>query len=103
METFAKKKIELIIEAPVLQKVLSVLSARKIQGYTVFPAIAGSGHEGNWEASGSVGESGRMVSVICVLDASELASVLADIEPVIREQIGIVLVSNVEVIRRNHF
>jgi len=103
VETFAKKKIEIIIEAPAQQKVLRVFEAKKILGHTIFPVLAGSGHEGRWDASGLVGNTGRMISVICVLDASELNAVLAEIEPIIRTQIGIVLISDVQVIRRHHF
>lgn len=103
VETFAKKKIEIIIEAPALQKVLRVFETRKIIGYTIFAVLAGSGHEGRWDASGLVGDSGRMLSVVCVLDQKELDIVLGYIEPIIRTQIGIVLVSDVQVIRRNHF
>ena len=103
METFEKKKVEIIIEAPAQQKVLSAFEGKKILGYTIFPALAGSGHEGRWDASGLVGDSGRMISVVCVLDPSELNALLAEIEPVIRTQIGIVLISDVQVIRRHHF
>lgn len=103
METYSKKRIEIVIEAPALSKVLRVFDARKVLGYTIVPALAGSGHEGRWESSGSVGESGRMLMVVSVLDGSELDLVLSDLEQIIRSQIGIVLISDVQVIRRDHF
>lgn len=103
MQTFPKKKIELIIEAPALKNVVRAFEKRKIIGYTVFPVLAGSGHEGRWDSSGAVGDTGRMNCVICVLDESELDSLMVDIEKIIRAQIGIALISDVEVIRRDHF
>ncbi len=103
MQTFSKKKIEVIIEAPALKKVVQAFDTRKIIGYTIFPVQAGSGHEGRWDATGLVGDMGRMISVMCVLDAAELDAVLVDIEKIIRTQIGIVLISDVQVIRRDHF
>ncbi|MBY0530545.1 MAG: transcriptional regulator [Xanthobacteraceae bacterium] len=98
-----KKRIEVIIEAPALKKVVQAFDSRKIIGHTIFPVLAGSGHEGRWDAAGLIGDTGRMVSVMCVLDPAELDAVMIDIQPIIQNQIGIVLISDVQVIRREHF
>jgi len=103
VQTFPKKKIELIIEAPALKNVIRAFEQRKIIGYTVFPVLAGSGHEGQWDSSGAVGDTGRMNCVVCVLDAAELDALMVDVEKIIRAQIGIALISDVQVIRRDHF
>ena len=103
MQTFPKKKIELIIEAPALKNVIRAFEKRKIIGYTVFPVLAGSGHEGQWDSSGVVGDAGRMNCVVCVLDATELDALMFDVGKIIRAQIGIALISDVQVIRRDHF
>lgn len=103
MQTFLKKRIEVIIEAPALKKVVQAFDSRKIIGHTIFPVLAGSGHEGRWDAAGLIGDTGRMVSVMCVLDPAELDAVMIDIQPIIQNQIGIVLISDVQVIRREHF
>ena len=103
MQTFLKKRIEVIIEAPALRKLVHALEHKKIIGYTIFPVLAGSGHEGRWDAAGLIGDTGRMVSVMCVLDSAELDAVMIDIQPIIQNQIGIVLISDVQIIRREHF
>jgi PII-like signaling protein len=103
MKTFPKKKIELIIEAPALKNVIRAFEKRKILGYTVFPVLAGSGHEGQWDSSGAVGDSGRMNCVVCILDPAELDALMIDVEKIIRTQIGIAVISDVQVIRRDHF
>ncbi len=103
VQTFPKKKIELIIEAPALKNVIRAFEKRKIVGYTVFPVLAGSGHEGQWDSSGAIGDTGRMTCVVCVLDPAELDLLMFDVDKIIRTQIGIVLISDVRVIRRDHF
>lgn len=103
MKTYAKKRIDIIIEAPLLRRVIERLEASQVSGYSVFPVLAGRGHEGSWEANGLVGDSGRMAAVMCIVDASELDGLLEDIFPLIKQQIGIVTIGDVQVIRGDHF
>lgn len=53
--------------------------------------------------SGAVGDTGRMTCVVCVLDRAELDLLMFDLDKIIRVQIGIALISDVQVIRRDHF
>ncbi len=103
MELHRKKRVEIIIEAPLLRRLVSKLELRGVSGYSVLPVLSGFGHEGHWEATGSIGDAGRMVAVICILDAAECGALLDDIYSLIASQIGIVSISDVEVIRSTHF
>ena len=103
MQTFPKKRIEIVVEAPVLGRLLQTLDDLAVTGYTVTPALAGRGLEGSWRRDGLVGEAGRMVVVFCILDASRVDAVLGPVFKLISRQIGIVTVSDVQVIRPEHF
>jgi len=103
IQMHAKKKIELIIEAPLVRKVIALFDVRRVSGYSILPLLGGSGHEGRWDAAGAVGDTGRMVAVVCIVDESSLDDVLQDIYPLVMRQIGIVTVSDVQVIRKDHF
>lgn len=103
MQTFPKKQIEIIIEAPALKRVLAMLDEQDVGGYTVFPAIAGKGADGAWHRDGLVGPAGAVVQIICVLDESRCDAVLAPLFELVERQIGIVTIRDVAVIRPEGF
>lgn len=103
MDMHAKKKIEIIIEAPALNGVLAILDRLQATGYTVLPALAGSGRHGPWDEAGQVTSAGRMVAVLCILDATRLDPTLDAVSAYLANRIAIVAVSDVQVIRGAHF
>jgi len=98
-----KKRIDIVVEAPVLGRLLGVLDDLAVTGYTVVPALAGRGREGSWRREGLVGEAGRMVVVFCIVDTQRVDAVLEPVFKLVSRQIGIVNVSDVSVIRPEHF
>lgn len=104
MQTHAKKRIEIIIEAPSLRRLTELLDQLSVGGYTILPALGGKGREsGNWSREGLVSDAGRMVLVLCVLDQSRVDEVLDKVYALVSRQIGIVTISDVQVIRKEHF
>lgn len=100
---YPKKRIEIIVEMPVLNRLLDLLDRLAVTGYTVMPALAGRGRDGSWRRSGLVGEAGHMVVVVCILDESRINEVLEPVFNLVSRQIGIVTVSDVQVVRQEHF
>ena len=103
MQLHKKKRIEIIIERPVLQRLTDALDRSGVHGYTILQAQGGSGQDGAWQRDGLVSSAGDMVAVICILDAANFDTALESIYAVVERQIGIVSVSDVEVIRSDHF
>lgn len=103
MQTHPKKRIEIVVEAPVVGRLLTLLDDLAVTGYTVIPALAGRGREGSWRRDGLVGEAGRMVVIYCIVDAQRVDTVLDPVFKIVSRQIGIVTLSDVEVIRPGHF
>ncbi len=103
MQTYPKKRIEIMVEAPVMNRILSILDEHEAPGYTVFPAVAGRGVDGSWHRDGLVGRVGSVVQIICIVDASRADSILEPLFKLVSRQIGIVTISDVEVIRSEHF
>lgn len=101
--THLKKRIEIVVEAPVLNRLLDKLDKVAVTGYTVLPALAGRGREGSWRGENLVGDTGHMVVVICVTSPDRVDQVLDAAYAIISRQIGIVTVSDVHVIRAEHF
>ena len=103
MDTHRKKRLEIVIEAPLVDRLLGLLDRADVTGYTVMPALAGRGREGTWRREGLVTEAGRMVVVMTVIDPTRVDAVLEQIYPLIARQIGILTICDVDVIRADHF
>ncbi len=103
MKTYPKKSIDIMIETPLLARVTELLDELGVTGYTVLPALAGRGKDGVWHRDGVIGRAGSLIMVFCILDADRLQPVLDRLFDLVKDQIGIVTVTDVEVIRPDHF
>lgn len=103
MEMHARKRVEVVIERPALPRLLNLLEAAGVKGYTVFPAVAGLGRTGPWTREGQVGEHGTMVAVLCILSQERLAKVMDEVFPLVSRQLGILVVTDCEVVRGERF
>jgi PII-like signaling protein len=68
MKTHPKKRIDIMVEAPLMQKVINLLDQQAVGGYTVLPVLAGRGKDGAWHRDGVVGRAGALVMIFCILD-----------------------------------
>ena len=103
LPTHPKKRLDIIIEAPALNLLLEQLDAAGVTGYTVFPALSGRGHDGHWRLDDSFNDASHMVQVSSIMDGALIAAVLEGAYSVVRRHIGIVTVSDVQVVRSDHF
>jgi nitrogen regulatory protein PII len=103
MQTYPKKRIAIVIEQPALRRVLDTLDRLAVTGYTVYPVIAGRGREGSWRADDLVSDAGRMVSVVCICDPGKVDQVIEPVYAIVARHVGIVSISDCEVIRPDHF
>jgi nitrogen regulatory protein PII len=103
MQTHPKKRIDLLIEMPVLRRVSERLEKAGVTGYSVLPVIAGRGQTGRWSADDQIGNAGQMVAIMCIVDAAKVDTVLEAVFAVVSGQIGLVTVSDVAVVRPERF
>lgn len=103
MKTYPKKRIEIIIEAPLARRITTQLDRVGTTGYSVIPLIGGRGLSGPWSADGHVGSVSGMVSIVCITDENLAAEVLDESFSIVSRQLGIVSISDVMVIRSEHF
>jgi PII-like signaling protein len=103
IETFTKKRLSIIIEAPFLRRLLDILDDLDVPGYTAIPALAGSGASGPWRSDSLSSDAGRMVQVVIVLDESKVPDVLKAVRGVLQRRMGIVSMMDVEVLRPELF
>ncbi len=103
MKTHLKKRIDIMVEAPLMQRVLNLLDQQNVSGYTVLPVLAGRGKDGAWHRDGVVGRAGALVMIFCIVDEQRMDDVLEPLYKLVSRQIGIVTVSDVQVIRAEYF
>lgn len=103
MQTYPKKRIEIMVEAPLMNRVITIIDKCGTGGYTVLPALAGRGHDGSWHRDGLVGRVGAVVQILVIVDESRVDDVLEPLFALVSKQIGIVTVSDVQVVRPEHF
>ena len=102
MQMHAAKRVEIIIEAPMEGRLTGALEKAGVTGFTVLPVLGGSGRSGVWSREGQVGRSG-MVAVICLIRPERLDGMLEAAFAVVDRHIGVVSVTDAQVIRAERF
>ena len=103
MKTHQAKRVAIIIEAPMRRRLEEAFSEAGVTGYTVVPVLGGSGRSGRWSSEGQVGLSGGMVQFISIIRAERLDALLDAAFDLVENHIGVVTVSDCEVLRAERF
>ena len=103
METHDAKRVEIIIEAPLERRLTDALQAADVTGYTVLPVLGGSGKSGAWSREGQVSRASGMVSVVCLVRPERLDTLLDAAFAVVEPHIGVVSITNAQVLRAERF
>lgn len=103
MQTFKKKRIDIVIEAPILRRLLTLFDDIGVVGYTVVPVLAGGGKSGPWQSEGMVGGAGQLRNVFVIIDEARVDEILEPVFKLVSRHIGIVSLSDVEVVRGEQF
>ncbi len=102
MQMHTAKRVEIVIEKPMESRLTAALSQAGVTGYTVIPVRSGSGRSGSWTREGQIGRSG-MIMVICVIKPERLDSLLEAAFAVVERHIGVVTVTDTQVLRAERF
>jgi len=103
MKSFRKKRIDIIVEAPLVSRVIAIFDEHDVSGYTVIPAISGRGNVGLWQRDSHARRISSAVLIFCVVDESREDELLEPLFELVSRQIGIITVSDVRVIRGDKF
>jgi nitrogen regulatory protein PII len=103
MQMHRKKRLEIVIEAPIVDRLVALLDKAGVTGYTVTPALAGRGREGKWRREGQVTATGQMHVIMSIIDPGRVDEVVEQVYPLVSRHIGILSVADVDVIRKDYF
>jgi len=102
MQTHKAKRVEIIIEAPMESRLTAALERAGVTGFTVLPVLGGSGRSGRWSREGQVGRQG-MVAVVCLIRPDRLEPLLGAALEGVGRHIGVVSITDCEVLRAERF
>jgi PII-like signaling protein len=103
MELHARKRLDITVEKRRLQTVVDILDADgEVTGYTVLRTLGGRGHTGD-RMPQPYSDVLDTVVVVAIVKAEVAARLVETLAPLIEEIVGIVAISDVQVMRAGHF
>lgn len=103
MKTHPAKRVEIVIEAPMVRRLTAALAEAGVTGWTILPVEGGAGRSGPWSREGQVSRAGGMSMVLCVVRPDRLDALLEAAYRVVERHIGVIAVSDCEVLRAERF
>ncbi|MBF9045773.1 transcriptional regulator [Rhodobacterales bacterium LSUCC0031] len=103
MQTHKAKRVEITIESVMETRLTTALIKAGVTGFTVLPVLGGSGKSGQWSREGQVSRAGGMVCVVCIIRPERLDPLLDAAFAVVARHIGVVSVTDCEVLRAERF
>lgn len=103
MQTHRAKRVEITIEAVMESRLTDALIKSGVTGFTVLPVLGGSGKSGAWSRAGQVGRASGMVQVVCIIKPERLDDLLDGAFAVVERHIGVVSVTDCDVLRAERF
>jgi len=102
MQLYRKKRIEIVVESSLTPGMIEMINAAGATGYTVVPEVSGKGNRGIRNDAHLSDVFGN--DLIIVIAAEEIASrIVEQSQTLLENYAGIVVVSDVEVVRDHHF
>jgi len=102
VNTVQRRKIEILVDAPLVRRVIAAAEAAGVTGYTLLPTLGGAGHGGHWSDDQVTGAEAKLMFVTITNDAK--AAALTDALAPLLESHGLLLVSGiVDVVRAEKF
>lgn len=103
MQTHKRKRLEIVVEKRRAPAVLELLDHEPgITGWTMLPCIGGRGHTGTRLPEGATDALDTVL--ILVVTSEEVAHrTMGEVLELLRDYVGVVLMSDVEVARAAHF
>lgn len=101
-DTVARRKIEVLVDAPLIPRVTAAATAAGVSGWTILPALSGSGRNGRWSDDQVTGVESKVL-FMTVTSAEKAAILIEKLSPVL-ESHGLLLISSaVDVVRGGKF
>ncbi|MQX36260.1 P-II family nitrogen regulator [Roseospira navarrensis] len=102
VRTHTRKKVEMLVERPLLKRVLEVVKTSGARRYTVLPALEGRGLDGAWQ-DGQPVDAQHMVQVVVLTNEAKADAILEGMGALLETWPGVVCASDIQVLRPERF
>ncbi len=89
------QKLEIIIEAVELKRVVRILDECNVRGYSILPNVMGRGNKGGIRSGGDLSDILNNVLIVTVDEQDVIQRVVERIQPLLANYSGVLIVSNV--------
>jgi nitrogen regulatory protein PII len=102
VQTHQRKRIDILVDAPLARKVAKKLEAAGAAGYSVFEAVGGKGRGGSWW-QGEVSGAETKMNIMVITTEEKADQILTALAPLLDSHGLILLLSTVDVIRAERY
>lgn len=103
MKLHDAKRVAIIIEAPMQERLTHAMEQAGVTGYSVLPVLAGAGQSGKWSADDRIGKAGGLVQVVCIVRPEAVDRLIEHAFPLVERHIGIITIADCHVLRPERF
>ncbi|MGB1033684.1 MAG: P-II family nitrogen regulator [Primorskyibacter sp.] len=103
MQTHTAKRVEITIEKIMERRLSAALHDAGITGYTILPVWGGSGRSGAWTREGQITRGAGMVQFVAIIREDRLDALLDAAFAVVDRHIGVVCITDCQVLRAERF
>jgi hypothetical protein len=97
-----RMKVEILFDAPLLEAVSDIVTRAGAIGYTLFPALGGSGRGGRWSQDG-MSHADTKIMLLTIATETAAAAIVRGLEPLLDSHGMIVMTSQIAVVREGKF
>lgn len=101
-ETIRRRRIEVLVDAPLARRIVDAAKAAGITGYTLLPTLEGEGRGGHWSDDQISGAQSKRL-FLSVTNAAKAEDFVARIEPLLEPYGLVLLISDVDVVRAGKY
>ncbi len=103
MQTHKAKRVEITIEKVMERRLTEALKGAGVTGWSVLPVLGGFGRSGQWSREGQISRGTGLVQVVCITHPDKLDGLLDAAFAVVEKHIGVVCVTDCDVVRAERF
>mgnify|MGYP000269917909 CR=1 FL=1 len=101
IETVIRKRIEILVDSPLVRRVTDAIDRAGITGWSVLPVTSGSGRDGPWREERVMGTDKSLVLTIASVDRAQ--ALVETLAPMLTSHGLLLTMWDVQVVRGERF
>jgi hypothetical protein len=102
IQTVSRKRIEILVDTPLVPRVVAQLKAADISGWSVIHVDSGGGRAGEWQHDDVTGASAKTI-VLAIASEAKTSGLIESIAPLLDSYGMLLTIGDVQVVRGERF